>query len=108
MKLGDLGLARGIDLDQEGDPLYPTKESLTEYVVTRWYRSPEIIILRGCYGPICDVWSVGCIVYEMITRVILFPGRGGYDQVYKVLQCVGLFPDGSWLENTIESGKKKP
>ena len=43
---------------------------LTDYVATRWYRAPEILVLRGCYGPICDVWSVGCIMYEMIMRQV--------------------------------------
>lgn len=100
VKLGDLGLARCVQLDSNYDPLFPENEQLTEYVVTRWYRSPEILILRGCYGPICDVWSVGCILFEMITSKVLLPGRNGFDQLYRIMCLTGVHPDLTWLDNT--------
>ncbi|CAD7965320.1 unnamed protein product [Amoebophrya sp. A25] len=102
LKIGDLGLARAIELDSQGDPLYPANEALTEYVVTRWYRAPEIIVLRGCYGPVSDIWAVGCIIAEMLSRDVLLPGRGGYDQVCKILELCGTYPDTKWLDNTVE------
>ena len=52
LKICDLGLARGYDL---------TSENLTEYVVTRWYRAPEVILNASAYTKAVDVWSIGCI-----------------------------------------------
>ena len=76
VKLGDLGLSRGIAVDDEtGDAIHPTEEHLTEYVVTRWYRAPEVLLARSKYGPPVDVWSVGCILYEMWGGKTLFPGQ---------------------------------
>ncbi|CAD7922605.1 unnamed protein product [Amoebophrya sp. A120] len=103
LKIGDLGLARSIDLDAKGDPLYPDAEALTEYVVTRWYRAPEIMLLRGCYGPVCDVWAVGCILAEMFSRKVLLPGSGGYDQMLRIMRVTGVYPSTSWLNNTTET-----
>jgi serine/threonine protein kinase len=65
LKLGDLGLARVISVDEEGEATHPEDEMLTEYVVTRWYRAPEVLLARSKYGPPVDIWSVGCILYEM-------------------------------------------
>ena len=62
MKLIDFGLARQI-VDFE----------MTEYVVTRWYRAPEIIILPGKYNEAVDIWAIGCILAEVILREPLFP-----------------------------------
>jgi serine/threonine protein kinase len=62
---------------------------LTEYVVTRWYRAPEVLLARSRYGPPVDVWSVGCIVYEMCSRKALFPGKNSYDQLKRILAVFG-------------------
>ena len=68
LKLCDFGLARGID------GLEPNAE-LTEYVVTRWYRAPEIMLSCREYTKAIDVWSVGCIFGELLGRKPLFPGN---------------------------------
>jgi serine/threonine protein kinase len=47
---------------------------LTEYVVTRWYRAPEIMLSSCNYTKAVDVWSAGCIMAEMLMRKPLFPG----------------------------------
>ncbi|CAM9231751.1 unnamed protein product [Chrysoparadoxa australica] len=60
LKVCDLGLARGIDLDPQQD--------LTEYVVTRWYRAPEIMLACQEYTKAIDIWSVGCIFAELLDR----------------------------------------
>ncbi|RVX09808.1 Mitogen-activated protein kinase-like MMK2 [Vitis vinifera] len=65
LKIGDFGLAR------------TTSETdfMTEYVVTRWYRAPELLLNCSEYTAAIDIWSVGCILGEIMTRQPLFPGR---------------------------------
>lgn len=60
----------------------------TTYVVTRWYRAPEVLV-GGGYGPPVDIWSVGCILAEMLTGVPLFPGKSHHDQLWLILCCLG-------------------
>merc|ERR1719261_1377635 len=79
VKIADLGLSRGIDLEEEtGEATHPIDEHLTEYVVTRWYRAPDVLLTRSQYGPPVDTWSVGCILYEMVTKQVLFPGKNAF------------------------------
>lgn len=81
LKICDFGLARGI---------FPEEElELTEYVVTRWYRAPEIML--GCmkYTKEVDVWSIGCIFAEMMSRKPLFPGQDYIDQLHLIMNALG-------------------
>jgi len=48
---------------------------MTQYVATRWYRAPELILLTLNYTAAIDMWSVGCILAEMLGRRHLFPGK---------------------------------
>ena len=66
LKICDLGLARGFSLEDENK---------TEYVVTRWYRAPEVILQASEYTKAIDIWSVGCIFAELLGRTPLFPGK---------------------------------
>jgi tRNA A-37 threonylcarbamoyl transferase component Bud32 len=78
LKICDFGLARGIRSPEsagQGTML------LTEYVVTRWYRAPEIMLACHEYSYPVDVWSVGCIFAELILRKPYFPGDDYIDQV---------------------------
>jgi tRNA A-37 threonylcarbamoyl transferase component Bud32 len=82
LKICDFGLARGIDLASEQAATAKTGTMLlTEYVVTRWYRAPEIMLACHEYSYPIDVWSVGCIFAELILRKPLFPGDDYIDQV---------------------------
>ncbi|PKU83933.1 Mitogen-activated protein kinase 2 [Dendrobium catenatum] len=65
LKIGDFGLAR---TTSEAD-------FMTEYVVTRWYRAPELLLNCSEYTAAIDIWSVGCILGEIVTREPLFPGK---------------------------------
>lgn len=79
LKICDFGLARGIsekDANGRGGTML-----LTEYVVTRWYRAPEIMLACHEYSYPIDVWSVGCIFAELILRKPYFPGDDYIDQV---------------------------
>jgi serine/threonine protein kinase len=58
-----------------------TDLGLTEYVVTRWYRAPELLVENQSYTTAIDVWAVGCIFAEMLGRKALFPGRDYLHQV---------------------------
>lgn len=64
--LCDFGLSRGIE---EG------LEDLTEYVVTRYYRAPEIMLSSHEYTQAVDIWSVGCTFGEILSRKVMFPGQ---------------------------------
>lgn len=91
LKICDFGLARGIHRDPN-DPAEtgtsnPTGGTmlLTEYVVTRWYRAPEIMLACHEYSYPIDVWSVGCIFAELILRKPYFPGDDYIDQVRNII-----------------------
>jgi len=83
LKICDFGLARIADPNKDHSGL------LTEYVATRWYRAPEIMLnARGYYKPI-DIWSVGCILAEMIGGRPIFPGKHYIEQINLILNVVG-------------------
>ncbi|KAF6150533.1 hypothetical protein GIB67_030334 [Kingdonia uniflora] len=79
LKICDFGLAR------------PTAENdfMTEYVVTRWYRAPELLLNSMDYTAAIDMWSVGCIFMEMMNRKPLFPGRDHVHQMRLILELLG-------------------
>ncbi|XP_019408433.1 PREDICTED: mitogen-activated protein kinase 10 isoform X5 [Crocodylus porosus] len=78
LKILDFGLARTAG----------TSFMMTPYVVTRYYRAPEVILGMG-YKENVDIWSVGCIMGEMVRHKILFPGRDYIDQWNKVIEQLG-------------------
>lgn len=80
LKICDFGLARGIHDSSDSAGKAGTM-LLTEYVVTRWYRAPEIMLACHEYSYPIDVWSVGCIFAELILRKPYFPGDDYIDQV---------------------------
>jgi len=84
LKLADFGLARSITQLQEdnGDP------NLTEYVATRWYRAPEILLASNAYTMGVDMWSVGCILGEMLLGKPLFPGTSTLNQLERIMSHI--------------------
>jgi mitogen-activated protein kinase 1/3 len=82
LKICDFGLARGFG-SGEDDP------QITDYVVTRWYRAPEVVLAASEYTKAIDVWSVGCILCEIIGRKAIFNGRDHLDQIKKILSVIG-------------------
>lgn len=79
VKLADFGLARSIT----------SKPPYTEYVSTRWYRAPEVLLRSREYGAPVDMWALGTILAEMLNLKPLFPGASEIDQVYKICECLG-------------------
>lgn len=83
-KVADFGLARSLNCPKEnGEPI------LTEYVATRWYRAPEILLGSTKYSKAVDMWSVGCILGELITGKSLFPGTSTLNQIERILELTG-------------------
>uniref|UniRef100_M4A5N8 Cyclin-dependent kinase-like 2 n=1 Tax=Xiphophorus maculatus TaxID=8083 RepID=M4A5N8_XIPMA len=77
VKLCDFGFARTIASPSEGG-VY------TDYVATRWYRAPELLVGDIKYGKPVDVWALGCVLIEMLTAQPLFPGDSDLDQIYHI------------------------
>lgn len=78
LKICDFGLAR---VTSETD-------FMTEYVVTRWYRAPELLLNSSDYTAAIDVWSVGCIFMELMDRKPLFPGRDHVHQLRLLMEVI--------------------
>lgn len=79
LKICDFGLARASSKSQ----------FMTEYVVTRWYRPPELLLCCDKYGTSIDVWSVGCIFAELLGRKPLFPGTECLNQLKLITNILG-------------------
>ncbi|KAI8899554.1 kinase-like domain-containing protein [Globomyces pollinis-pini] len=82
LRICDFGLARGETADN--GPL-----TNTEYVATRYYRAPEVVLSPKHYSKAIDLWSVGCIFGEMLTGHILFRGNDYIDQLSKIFEVLG-------------------
>ncbi|KAK9466751.1 kinase-like domain-containing protein [Lipomyces arxii] len=84
LKICDFGLARGFSTDPAENAGF-----LTEYVATRWYRAPEIMLSFQSYTKAIDVWSVGCILAELLGGKPFFKGHDYVDQLNQILRYLG-------------------
>ncbi|XP_004837858.1 mitogen-activated protein kinase 15 isoform X2 [Heterocephalus glaber] len=84
VKLCDFGLARSLSNLPEG----PEGQALTEYVATRWYRAPEVLLSSSRYTLGVDMWSLGCILGEMLRGQPLFPGSSTLHQLELILETI--------------------
>ena len=82
LKICDFGLARTNTQDKNRD-------FMTEYVVTRWYRAPELLLSCAEYTVAIDVWSCGCILAELLGRKPLFPGKDYVHQLNLITKVIG-------------------
>jgi len=87
LKVADFGLARSIDTKEDGGA-NPT-QVLTDYVATRWYRAPEILLGSTCYTKGVDMWSVGCILGELLGGKPMFPGTSTINQIERIIEVTG-------------------
>ena len=84
LKICDFGLARA-DI-----PYFQTQSAvMTDYIATRWYRAPEVILSWKRYSTAIDVWSVGCILAELITRKPLLPANSEEEQIQMITDLIG-------------------
>ena len=80
MKVADFGLVRSVAcFDDSPTPI------LTEYVATRWYRAPEILLGSHTYTKGVDMWSVGCILGELLLGKPIFPGTSTLNQLDRIM-----------------------
>ncbi|XP_045537746.1 cyclin-dependent kinase-like 1 isoform X2 [Papilio machaon] len=79
VKLCDFGFARMIS----------PGESYTDYVATRWYRAPELLVGDTMYGPPVDVWAIGCVFAELVSGEALWPGKSDLDQLHLIRCTLG-------------------
>lgn len=87
LKLADFGLARAF--------MIPIR-SYTHEVVTLWYRAPEILLGQRTYAPAVDMWSIGTIFVEMVTRRPLWPGDSEIDELFRIFRSLGTPNDEVW------------
>ncbi|KAJ8045616.1 MAPK/MAK/MRK overlapping kinase [Holothuria leucospilota] len=79
LKLADFGSCRSVY----------SKQPYTEYISTRWYRAPECLLTDGFYTYKMDLWSVGCVFFEVLSLHPLFPGSNEVDQIAKIHDIMG-------------------
>eukprot|EP00094_Tigriopus_californicus_P006323 TCALIF_06088-PA protein Name:"Similar to Cdkl1 Cyclin-dependent kinase-like 1 (Mus musculus)" AED:0.23 eAED:0.23 QI:2/0.83/0.85/0.85/0.83/1/7/211/385 len=79
VKVGDFGFAR----------VFTPGDNFTDYVATRWYRAPELLVGDTQYGPKVDVWAIGCVFVELVNGEALWPGKSDVDQLYLIRKNVG-------------------
>ncbi|RVW35352.1 Cyclin-dependent kinase G-2 [Vitis vinifera] len=96
LKICDFGLAR-----QYGSPLKP----YTHLVVTLWYRAPELLLGAKQYSTAIDMWSLGCIMAELLSKEPLFNGKTELDQIDKIFRTLGTPSETIWpgFPNCLES-----
>ncbi|KAM6455207.1 serine/threonine-protein kinase MAK isoform 3-T4 [Liasis olivaceus] len=88
VKIADFGLAREL----RSQPPY------TDYVSTRWYRAPEVLLRSSIYSSPIDIWAVGSIMAELYTLRPLFPGTSEVDEIFKICQVLGTPKKSEWPE----------
>ncbi|XP_058093385.1 cyclin-dependent kinase F-3 isoform X2 [Magnolia sinica] len=88
IKIADFGLAREVT----------SRPPYTDYVSTRWYRAPEVLLQSSSYTPAIDMWAVGAILAELFTLCPLFPGESETDQIYKICCVLGTPDYTTWPE----------
>lgn len=71
-----------------GPPAGPS-DYYTDYVATRWYRAPELLVGDTQYGPPVDVWAIGCVFAELLSGIPLWPGKSDMDQLYLIRKTLG-------------------
>eukprot|EP00919_Chromeraceae_sp_WS-2016_P072317 GHVR01171091.1.p1 GENE.GHVR01171091.1~~GHVR01171091.1.p1 ORF type:complete len:155 (+),score=1.16 GHVR01171091.1:706-1170(+) len=84
MKICDFGLARSLTADNVSPDVI-----LTEEVATRWYRAPEVLLGSQKYDKSADIWSIGCILAEIILGKPIFPGNSTLNQLERILSFTG-------------------
>jgi len=87
LKIADFGMARYV-----GDPA----PRLTQLVVTLWYRAPELLLGATAYGRAVDLWSVGCVFGELLTREPLLQGKNEADELMLIFELCGIPTDDTW------------
>lgn len=78
---------------------------MTDYIATRWYRAPEVILSTRQYSAAIDVWSVGCILAELIRRKPLLPAQTEQEQMMMITQLIGK-PEAHFIDQIEDSDNR--
>jgi protein kinase len=95
IKIADFGLAREIR----------SKPPFTDYVSTRWYRAPEVLLRSDNYNSPIDIWACGGILAELFTLRPLFPGSSEADEIYKICAILGTPNTTNWNDGLRLAGQ---
>ncbi|KAJ4826295.1 hypothetical protein Tsubulata_004046 [Turnera subulata] len=93
LKLADFGLANVLSSRN--------KQQLTSRVVTLWYRAPELLMGSTSYGVSADLWSIGCVLAEILTGKPFIKGRTEVEQLHKIFKLCGSPPDEFWKQSKL-------
>jgi protein kinase len=88
IKVADFGLAREVS----------SRPPYTDYVSTRWYRAPEVLLQSSSYTAAIDMWAMGAIMAELFTLHPLFPGASETDEIYKICSVIGTPNHHTWAD----------
>ena len=88
VKIADFGTAKKIPSKNEN--------TITEYICTRWYRSPECVLRADYYNETSDIWAIGCIMAELYKLGPIFPGENEFDQINQILKILGTPTKRKW------------
>ncbi|KAM9986640.1 hypothetical protein ACTFIY_011079 [Dictyostelium cf. discoideum] len=88
LKIADFGLAREIE----------SKPPFTDYISTRWYRAPEVLLRCTYYNAPIDIWAVGAIMAELYSLKPMFPGSSEIDQLFKICTTMGSPTSATWID----------
>lgn len=91
LRVGDFGLSRFVQAKSNYTP--------GNRVITRWYRPPECLLGTAKYGPAVDMWSVGCVLAELLSSKPLFPGKDEVNQLALIFGLCGSPEEGSFLQS---------
>uniref|UniRef100_A0A0D9V9S0 [RNA-polymerase]-subunit kinase n=1 Tax=Leersia perrieri TaxID=77586 RepID=A0A0D9V9S0_9ORYZ len=101
LKIADFGLATSFDPHNKEQPM-------TTQVITLWYRPPELLLGATHYGVGVDLWSVGCILAELLLGEPIFPGRTEVEQLHKIFKLCGTPSDDYWEKMKFAHSSFKP
>eukprot|EP00252_Welwitschia_mirabilis_P017871 TRINITY_DN397_c0_g1_i1.p1 TRINITY_DN397_c0_g1~~TRINITY_DN397_c0_g1_i1.p1 ORF type:complete len:425 (-),score=65.20 TRINITY_DN397_c0_g1_i1:316-1590(-) len=88
IKIADFGLAREVS----------SEPPFTDYVSTRWYRAPEVLLQSSVYNSAVDMWAMGAIMAELFTFSPLFPGSNELDEIHKICNVIGSPDHQTWSD----------
>ncbi|EDQ93011.1 uncharacterized protein MONBRDRAFT_13254, partial [Monosiga brevicollis MX1] len=95
IKIADFGLARRVNLPSR--PYTPNTQTL-------WYRAPELLLHSHTYGAAVDLWSMGCLMAEMLTGNSIFMGRDEIDMITRIFRLLGMPTEDEWARAALPSG----
>ena len=107
LKVCDLGIARDMHANSRSAAIYQEDDALfTDYVVTRPYRAPELLMGSRDYGASVDMWSAGCILAELIKGRLLFETHDSHEHLALMERAFGTFPEWMMRGSREKSGNK--